>query len=171
VIKDTTTRALESLHDPTPPRSAVPPAGQPVRAIVPAARRRCSGHSTERSSVRKIVFLAVITVALSAAVVAFAATTIINPADKIQLAYAKKALVAKAGKVTLKMPNPSRVFEHNIALRKGTGTSGKTIKKGKVVEKGGTSTITVTLAKGKYRFFCTVAGHEKGGMWGILTVK
>ncbi len=43
--------------------------------------------------------------------------------------------------------------------------------KGKVVGKNGVSMVTKKLAKGKYRFFCTVLGHEKGGMWGILTVK
>ena len=43
--------------------------------------------------------------------------------------------------------------------------------KGKVVGKDGVSKITMKLAKGKYRFFCTVPGHEAGGMWGILTVK
>ena len=37
--------------------------------------------------------------------------------------------------------------------------------------KGGVSKMTVKVAKGKYRFVCTVLGHEAGGMWGILTVK
>jgi uncharacterized cupredoxin-like copper-binding protein len=33
------------------------------------------------------------------------------------------------------------------------------------------SRITIRLAKGKYRYLCTVPAHEKNGMWGILTVK
>ncbi len=34
-----------------------------------------------------------------------------------------------------------------------------------------TIVVTVTLKKGKFRYVCTVPGHEAGGMWGILTVK
>jgi azurin len=63
------------------------------------------------------------------------------------------------------------VLKHNIALRKGTTAKGKLLAKGKVVGKGGVSKITLKVAKGKYRFVCTVLGHEAGGMWGILTVK
>ena len=63
------------------------------------------------------------------------------------------------------------MLKHNIALRKGTTATGKLLVKGKVVGKGGVSKVTKTLAKGKYRFVCTVPGHEAGGMWGILTVK
>jgi uncharacterized cupredoxin-like copper-binding protein len=63
------------------------------------------------------------------------------------------------------------VLKHNIALRKGTTAKGKLLAKGKVVGTFGVSKITKTLAKGKYRFVCTVPGHEAGGMWGILTVK
>ncbi len=119
---------------------------------------------------KRILFAAAIAVVLTTAAVAYAATTIVNPADKAKLAYAKKALAAKAGKITLKMPNPA-VLPHNIELRKGTGSSGKALVKGKIVGSGGISTITATLRKGKYRFFCAVPGHEAGGMWGILTVK
>ncbi len=63
------------------------------------------------------------------------------------------------------------MLKHNIALRKGTKATSKLLVKGKVVGKNGVSKVTATLAKGKYRFVCTVLGHEKGGMWGILTVK
>ena len=120
---------------------------------------------------KRILFVSVITVALAMAAAAFAATILSNPADKTgKLAYAKKALSANDGKITLSMPNPSPL-PHNIALRKGTGATGRAIAKGQIVAKGGTSKITVTLKEGKYRYFCTVPGHEAGGMWGILTVK
>ena len=119
---------------------------------------------------KRILFLAVIAAALTTAAVAFAATTINVAADKTKLAFNKKVLVADDGKITLRMSNPS-ALPHNIALRKGTAASGKTIVKGQVVPKGGTSKITATLKAGKYRYFCSVPGHEAGGMWGILTVK
>lgn len=117
-----------------------------------------------------MLFVSVIAVALTAAAVAVAATTIVNPADKTKLAFTKKALTAKAGKITLKMPNPA-ILKHNIALRRGTKASAKVIVKGKIVGKGGVSKLTATLKRGKYRFFCAVPGHEAAGMWGILTVK
>jgi uncharacterized cupredoxin-like copper-binding protein len=108
--------------------------------------------------------------ALGGTTVALAATSLTNPASKTKLAYAKKALSAKRGKVTLKMPNPA-VLPHNIALRKGIKAKGAAIAKGKIVTKGKTSKVTATLKAGKYRYFCSVPGHEAGGMWGILTVK
>ena len=78
----------------------------------------------------------------------------------------RRQLAAKPGKVTLVMSNPSSV-QHNVAI-KGNGI--KTVK-GKVVGKGGTSKATASLKKGAYSFFCSVPGHEKGGMKGRLTVK
>ena len=121
---------------------------------------------------RRIALIALaVATALAVAAAAFGATILNNPTSQFQLAYAKKALVAKAGSVTLKSKNTSAVLKHNIALRKGTKATGKLLVKGKVVGKGGVSMVTKKLAKGKYRYLCTVLGHEKGGMWGILTVK
>ena len=109
--------------------------------------------------------------ALAVAATAFGATILSNPTSKFQLAYAKKTLAATAGSVTLRSKNTSSVLKHNIALRKGTTATSKLLVKGQVVGVNGVSKVTAKLAKGKYRFFCTVAGHEKGGMWGILNVK
>ena len=74
--------------------------------------------------------------------------------------------VSKPGKVTLAMRNPSPL-PHNIAVK------GKGIKTtlGKIVGKGGTSRITVTLKKGTYTFYCSVPGHAAAGMKGTLVVK
>ncbi len=120
---------------------------------------------------KRIVFLTAVATGLAVVTAAFGATILSNPTDKIKLSYAKKALSATAGSVTLRSKNTSRVFKHNIALRRGTAATGKPLKAGKVVGANGVSTVTLKLAKGKYRYFCTVKGHEKGGMWGILTVK
>jgi uncharacterized cupredoxin-like copper-binding protein len=109
--------------------------------------------------------------ALAVAVTAFGATVLINPTSQFKLAYAKKAMSATHGSVTLRSKNMSPVLKHDIAIRKGITAKGKLLAHGKVVGKNGVSVVTRKLAKGKYRFFCTVPGHEKGGMWGILTVK
>ncbi len=42
---------------------------------------------------------------------------------------------------------------------------------GEVVEKGGASEVSADLKPGKYTFYCSVPGHEDGGMKGDLTIK
>jgi plastocyanin len=82
-------------------------------------------------------------------------------ADKSKLKFNKTTIRAKAGKVTLKMSNPSSL-PHNVGVQ-GKGT-------GKTVTKGGTSTYSVTLKKGTYTFYCGVGSHAKAGMKGKLIV-
>ena len=45
------------------------------------------------------------------------------------------------------------------------------MRKGKVVRKGGVSTVTIRLAPGRYTYFCSVGDHAKNGMHGTLTVR
>jgi plastocyanin len=92
-------------------------------------------------------------------------TTLENPADAGgELAFEKDELTAPAGEVTLVMENPSSL-EHNIAVK-----DGDIDEKGPVVGEGETSEVTVTLEAGEYTFYCSVPGHEAGGMEGTLTV-
>jgi mono/diheme cytochrome c family protein len=80
------------------------------------------------------------------------------------LAFTAVNAIAKAGQVQLQMKNGASV-PHNIAVRNGSET------KGPVVGQGGTSKVSAKLAAGKYTFFCSVPGHEDGGMKGNLTVR
>jgi cytochrome c oxidase subunit 2 len=80
------------------------------------------------------------------------------------LRFDLEELSADAGEVTLSMPNPSPV-PHNIAI-KGNGVDAV----GPVVSTNGTSTVTTELEAGTYTFYCSVPGHEEGGMTGTLTV-
>jgi plastocyanin len=90
------------------------------------------------------------------------ATTLENPADAGgALAFEKDELTAPAGEITLVMENPSSL-DHNIAIE---GES-----EGEVVGEGGTSRVTATLEAGEYTFYCSVPGHQAGGMEGTLTV-
>jgi uncharacterized cupredoxin-like copper-binding protein len=84
-----------------------------------------------------------------------------------QLKFNKSKLSAPAGKVTIKMKDPSSSgIPHGIAL------SGKGLKKtGKIVNPGKTTAVTATLKAGKYTYFCPVPGHKQAGMRGTLTVK
>jgi plastocyanin len=102
--------------------------------------------------------------ALGLSSVVSAATTVSLRASKTKLAFNHKTLTAKKGNVTLVMANPSG-FPHAVAV-KGHGLN----KKGKTVNKGGTSRLTVTLKKGSYTFYCPVDGHEAAGMKGKLIV-
>jgi len=74
-------------------------------------------------------------------------------------------LAAAAGTVIISMANPSSL-PHNVAI-KGNGVDAK----GEIVSSGGTSTVSADLAPGTYTFYCSVPGHEQGGMTGTLTVK
>lgn len=114
------------------------------------------------------VLFAAVTVALGAT--AGKVTTLRVSADPFKNAYNKKALTAPAGKVSIVMANTG-FTGHNVAIRAGATGSSKIIAKGPVVLRGGTSRVTATLRKGRYRFFCSFEGHEASGMWGILTVK
>jgi plastocyanin len=102
--------------------------------------------------------------ALVAANVTSAATSLSLKASKSQLKFNKKTLRAAHGKVTIVMTNPSST-KHAIAIE-GHGID----KDGKAVGKNKTSRVSVTLKKGTYTFYCPVDGHEDAGMKGKLTV-
>ena len=71
----------------------------------------------------------------------------------------------RAGGIEFVMENQSTV-QHNIAVKDG-GID----QKGPVVGQGGTSELTASLKPGEYIFYCSVPGHEEGGMKGNLTVE
>jgi plastocyanin len=81
-----------------------------------------------------------------------------------ELKFDKTSLEAAAGEVTITMVNEGDL-PHNVAI-KGNGVD----EKGEIVQNGGTSTVTATLEPGEYTFYCSVPGHEAGGMTGTLTV-
>jgi uncharacterized cupredoxin-like copper-binding protein len=97
-----------------------------------------------------------------------AASTVKLKADASgQLKFNKSKLSAKAGKVTIKMMDPSSSHTaHGIALT-GNGVN----KTGKIVNPGKTTNVTATLKAGKYTYYCPVPGHRQLGMKGTLTVK
>lgn len=108
--------------------------------------------------------LAALALAAAAAAAPTATTLKISADPKGKMAFDRSALRARPGVVTISMRNPV-VVPHNVAIR-GNGVR----RLGKVVLKGGTSTVTATLKRGRYTFFCSVAGHEAAGMKGVLTV-
>jgi len=93
-----------------------------------------------------------------------ALTIAANPSGS--LAYDKKTLSAKAGKVTITMTNMSSLG-HNITIQQGT--SGAVLGSTPTFQ-GGTKSVSLNLKPGKYTFYCSVPGHRAGGMVGTLTV-
>jgi len=92
--------------------------------------------------------------------------TLTIPADPSgALAFQFSKANATAGQVTLEMPNKSGIT-HDISI-KGNGVN----QQGPRVGQGGTSKVNVNLKPGTYTFYCSVPGHEAGGMKGTLTVK
>ena len=78
------------------------------------------------------------------------------------LAFASAEATSPPGAIEIVMPNPSPI-NHDIGI-KGDG-------KGEVVGTGGESKVTANLKPGEYEYYCSVPGHEDGGMKGTLTVK
>jgi plastocyanin len=83
-----------------------------------------------------------------------------------QLRFDTAKLTAKPGTVTIRMTNPSSAgMDHGIAVE-GNGVDSD----GPTVAPGNTSSVTVTLKKGTYVYYCPVPGHKQAGMKGTLTV-
>jgi plastocyanin len=117
--------------------------------------------------IRPLVAAAVAALALAAlpAQAARHATVLrITTAPGAAMKYTTTSLRAKTGVVTIVMKNAG-ILPHNVAI-KGNGVSVK----GKVVSKGGVSTVTAKLRRGRYTFYCSVPGHEQAGMKGTLSV-
>lgn len=87
------------------------------------------------------------------------------PADPSgALAFVSDTATAPAGQTEITSPNESPI-QHNIGIRNGEEVEGP------VVGTGGVSRFEFDLEPGEYIFFCSVAGHEEGGMRGTLTVE
>ena len=89
-----------------------------------------------------------------------------DPGGQLRFDTAKLTLV-QPGKVTLRMTNPSSAgMDHGIAIEgNGVDSDGPTVGPGKI------STVTATLKKGTYTYYCPVPGHKQAGMTGTLTVR
>jgi uncharacterized cupredoxin-like copper-binding protein len=88
-----------------------------------------------------------------------AATTVSVKATEFHFALSKTAV--RHGKVTFKIRNAGHL-KHDFKI------AGK---KSKMLNPGRSTSLTVTLKKGRYAYICTVTGHAAAGMKGKLTVK
>jgi plastocyanin len=75
--------------------------------------------------------------------------------------YRLSSKSAAAGRVTFRLTNKGRL-KHDLKI------AGKT---SKLIGKGKSTSISVTLRKGSYRYVCTVKGHAAAGMKGTFRAK
>jgi plastocyanin len=68
---------------------------------------------------------------------------------------------APKGRVTFRFKNSGSI-KHDFKI------AGK---KSKLIRKGKTTSISVSLSKGSYKYVCTVKGHAAAGMKGTFRVK
>jgi uncharacterized cupredoxin-like copper-binding protein len=137
----------------------------PILAVVPVAAAlllaACGGGSSSSSGANAAA-TSTPTPAAKGKVLSLSA----DPGGQLRFTKTKLTL-AKPGTVTLRMTNPSSAgMDHGIAVE-GNGVD----KDGPTVAAGQVSTVTVTLKKGKYTYYCPVPGHKQAGMVGTLTVQ
>jgi len=82
-----------------------------------------------------------------------------------ELAFQQRALTARPGSVRIEFRNDSTV-QHDVKLAQGPQEVG-----GTDLVADGTVSASVQLEAGRYTFYCSVPGHEQGGMAGQLTVE
>lgn len=83
------------------------------------------------------------------------------------LAYTVDEVTAKEGNVTIEFTNPQST-PHNVAIE-GTSRGGR-VETNTVAD--GFAAVTITLnSREKFIFYCTVPGHRKAGMEGIVKVE
>lgn len=81
------------------------------------------------------------------------------------LRFDTDTLTAKAGTTTVNFDNPA-VLSHDLIIDSQDGTKVG----GTDLISQDTASFTVDLKPGTYTYFCSVPGHEDGGMKGTLTV-
>jgi plastocyanin len=96
-----------------------------------------------------------------------AATTLkLKAAASGALKFNKSTLRADAGRVTIKLRNPSSSGKPHAVEVEGKGVE----KESRTIQPGGRTSVTVNLKKGRYEFYCPVDGHKAAGMEGTLIV-
>jgi plastocyanin len=73
---------------------------------------------------------------------------------------------ATPGRITLQIVNRGRV-PHNFRLER----SGREVARASALKPGRADRVTVTLRRGDYRYFCSIANHEELGLYGTLVVR
>lgn len=88
-------------------------------------------------------------------------------ASASKLRFTRGHYVVRHGRFRVTMINPSgSSFPHQLEITR----SGKETKTGKL-QPGKRGSVTITLKRGTYQFYCPVDGHKAAGMKGTITVR
>jgi uncharacterized cupredoxin-like copper-binding protein len=82
--------------------------------------------------------------------------------DETEFKITTSTTTFKAGQISFEAKNVGKI-SHDLAIK-------QTGEKTKLIQPGGSATLTVTLKAGKYELYCTVPGHEAAGMRLNITV-
>ncbi len=138
---------------------------QPAAAAAPQPTSSSSSKSTSTPAPASQPTATTGTPAPASSPAASATTKLALAADAGgQLAYDKKSLSARAGKVEISFANSSPI-EHNVTIAQGSTVLGQT-----ATFAGGGKSLALTLKPGTYTFYCSVPGHRQAGMEGTLRV-
>src|SRR4051794_15790635 len=149
-------RSLRRLRHARPHSSA---AGEQIGCSSIRARQRGSDVARRSLSVAVLVLLGALLLAPAATPKATSTTIRVTALDTLRFKLSKMS--APAGKVVFNVKNGGSL-SHDFRI------GGKATK---LLGGGQSSTLTVTLKKGKYPYKCTVPGHAAAGMRGTFTVK
>ena len=103
----------------------------------------------------------------SAAAVQAKTTLKLRADSKGALKFNTGTLRAKPGTVTIRLTNPSSSGKPHSVEIEGKGKE----KRSAVLDPGETGSVTMTVKKGTYEFYCTVGNHKAAGMKGKLIVR
>ena len=81
------------------------------------------------------------------------------------LKYTKSSITTTPGSIKIVFTNNSPLSHDVVLINSKNKILGKT-----PIFDHGTKSFMVTLAKGKYTYYCSVPGHRAAGMQGTLTV-
>ncbi len=87
----------------------------------------------------------------------------ISARSHMVLRFTVSRLHARPGRVTILMFNPS-----NAGMKHGIAIAGHAV--GPIVGPGHTASVSATLTRGSYTYYCPVKGHRAAGMNGVLIV-
>ena len=113
-----------------------------------------------------------VALALSAAPLAFAATPSPGPvrvqasADEFSLALSRQSV--RTGSAIVELVNYGE-DDHDLALRR-IAPGARSYRTG-IVHPGGTGELATRLRPGRYRLWCTLAGHRGRGMVATLVIR
>jgi len=144
------------------PRAAVPALAAALVGVLALAG--CGSSSTSSSTATPAAPSTTTATTTAPAAAASLVSVAANPEG--QLKFTTSALTAKSGPVSIAFTNMSSI-EHNLSIESSAGAKvGAT-----PTFSGGTKTLTLNLAPGTYKFYCSIPGHRQAGMEGTLTVR